>query len=79
MRYKAYYSKEPVVMYQPGDKIENYTLVDEDDDMMILQSRLHEKVLKEGREYLMHIKLVDTKYEEAFNKRQEEIQKQQLS
>ena len=76
MRYKAYYTKEPMVMYQPGDKMENYELVDEDDDLQVLQSRLHEKIVKEGREYLMHIKLVDTHYEEKFNKMQDEIRNQ---
>ena len=63
--------------WQPLDNLDNYDLVDEDDDLHILQYRLKEKSKdKGGFAYIQRIRIVDTLHEDKFNARQEEIRKQ---
>ena len=75
MRYKAYLNKIDLSTWKPGDKTEDVDLnapIDEDDDLHILQHRLRNK----GIETVKRSKIIDTFYEDRFNKRQQEIQSQ---
>ena len=73
MRYKAYINKMDISTWTPGNKAEDIdinSLIDEDDDLHVLQHRVRER----GIENVKRTRIIDTLYEEKFNKRQEEVQ-----
>ena len=79
-RYKAYYNKSDIVNWKPGQRPDDYesTPFDEDDDLHILQSRIQERASKTDNRllYIQRVKIVDTSFEEKFNKKQEELRAQ---
>ena len=73
MRYRAYLNKIDISTWTPGNKVEDIDInspIDEDEDLHILQHRIREK----GIETVKRTRIIDTLYEERFNKKQEEIQ-----
>jgi hypothetical protein len=81
MRYKAYINNLNIAGIKPGDKTEDFDInspVDEDDDLHVLQGRLQAKSRenKLGVLYIQKIRIIDTLYEDRFNKKQEELKRQ---
>lgn len=73
MRYKAYLNNMDLSTWKPGNKVEDIDInapIDEDEDLHILQYRIREK----GIENIKRTRIIDTLYEERFNKKQESIQ-----
>jgi hypothetical protein len=86
MRYKAYYDNGTAFTNVPGwqekavqhsNDVGKHEFIDEDEDLHILQSRIQEKAAKSDNRllYIQKVKIVDTLYEERFNKKQEELQR----
>lgn len=67
MRYKAYYNRLDIGQLQPNQRPQDFISgsFDEDDDLQILQYRIREK----GVEFIKRAIIVDTYYEEQFNKK----------
>ena len=81
MRYKAYINNLNAASFKPGDKTEDFDInspVDEDDDLHVLQGRLQAKSRenKLGVLYIQKIRIIDTLYEDRFNKKQEDLKRQ---
>jgi hypothetical protein len=81
MRYKAYINNLNVANFKIGDKTEDFNVnspIDEDDDLHVLQGRLQAKSRENGLGilYIQKIKIIDTFYEDKFNKKQEELKRQ---
>ena len=81
MRYKAYYNETDIVNWKPGQNIDNYDTEKpllENDDLHALQADVqHLATQSENRLlFIQKVKIIDTFYEEKFNKKQEEFKQQ---